>query len=88
MDAFQTDISVSHGANPTITYIHSHPSGDKYKERQDFHWQQAPSNVDVQNGSTNVSYVAAMGEGYMYMYNNTGILGKVKLSVFRNYKVK
>ena len=67
---------------PSLTYIHTHPSGEKKGKN----WAQAPSMQDI-NNATSTSYVIGMRDKIVYIYEGFGIKATLNLDVYKNYIV-
>lgn len=75
-------VGVVTGGSPSLTYIHTHPSGVKGK----YSWAQAPSMQDI-NNATSTSYVIGMRDKIVYIYDGFGIKATLNLDVYKNYIV-
>jgi RHS repeat-associated protein len=63
---------------------HSHPSGTKPIPGTGTHyaWAQPPSQQDIQTANR-TQYVIGMGDNTIYIYNSTGTIGTIPVSVFK-----
>lgn len=66
---------------------HSHPSGqEKFSQNGKSYtasWQQAPSKQDIKVAGSSNKYVLGMGSNTIYVYNKTGVMATIPISVFK-----
>lgn len=64
--------------------MHSHPSGYVNLGDQRAIFVQTPSKQDIKCAGQSVCYLAAMGEKSVYVYNGTGVYGKMSIYNFKS----
>ena len=67
--------------------FHSHPSGtEKITIKEESYtgsWAQPPSKQDISVSGNKSQYVVGMSSGTIYIYNKTGVIATIPLSIFK-----